>query len=388
MRLDPVTCFVVATLMMVLNGGILGLVHRDLPEALRGSAVDWRVGTLMMAGGSILLATQEQLPTALVLPVANGLLMFALCGYWRSLRRFYAVPDSRWLALPPVLGTIGIYWFAAQMPSLRVRVVIATITWVTALVGCVWTLVRAGASDRAISRRVLIAILVALALIMIGRAGYFVFSDNATRSVVDRSSWVNLVTPMLAAVLPVVGTTTFLLLLSDRIRRQWEHAASTDYLTGLANRRTLGAEGEQRLARARAHGDTFAVAVIDVDHFKSVNDRYGHDVGDLALKHVAARLALVCRGHDLPARQGGEEFVILFDRIDPLQAKHAGERLRAAVAAEPFRAEGIEHVITVSIGIAALAPGDRQFDDLLRRADKALYVAKTGGRNRVELSDA
>ncbi len=385
--LDPVTCLVIATLMMLLNGGILGLVHRDLPESLRASATDWRISTLLMAGGSMLLAAQQMGPVGFVLPLANGLLMLGMTGYWRAIRRFYDRPDSPWLIAPSVVGTIGIYWFAARAPNLPARVTIAAVVWSVLLLGAAWTLGKASDGDRAISRRVLAGIFTATAGFMLLRAVYFVVKGTAASSVVDRSSWINAVTPMLAAVMPVIGTTAFLLLCSERIRRQWERAASTDYLTGLANRRTLNSEGDSRLGRARSHGDGLAIAVVDVDHFKSINDRYGHDVGDLALKHVASQLQTACRGKDLPARQGGEEFVILFDRIEPSQAVSAGERMRAAVEAKPFVAEGVERTITVSIGVAALGPDDKTFDDLLRRADRALYAAKSGGRNRVELAD-
>ncbi|WP_156302448.1 GGDEF domain-containing protein, partial [Methylogaea oryzae] len=95
-----------------------------------------------------------------------------------------------------------------------------------------------------------------------------------------------------------------------------------------------------------------------------------------ALKHVAARLQAACRGKELPARQGGEEFVVLFERVGLAQALAAGERLRRAVESEPFATEGQLLRLTVSIGVAALDPRDGSFDDMLRRADDALYAAK------------
>lgn len=383
--MDPVTCFTIAALMMLLNGAILGFVHRDLPEQLRPCAQDWRVSTLLIAGGSVLLAAQKLGPL-LILPLANGMIMLALSGYWRALRRFYGEPDTLWLAVPPLLGTAGIYVFSSSFPSLAARVMVATTVWVIGFAGCIATLHRGRVDDRAISRRVLMGIFASLAVIMLVRGAYFVWASQLPTSIVDQSSWVNAITPLLVAVLPVVGTTAYLLLLSERITRQWQRAASTDYLTGLANRLTLGSEGDRRLKHARGGGAGLAIAVVDVDHFKHINDRFGHDVGDLALKHVAARLRAACRGEDLPARQGGEEFVIVFDGADRSEVAAVGERLRSAVEAEPFVADGVERTITVSIGVAALGPDDRHFNDLVRRADQALYAAKAGGRNRVELA--
>jgi len=383
--LDPVTCFAIATLMTLLNGAILGLVHADLPAELRPSAVDWRVSTLLMAGGSLLLTAQGSAPW-LVLPLANALLMLALTGYWRALRRFYGVPDTPWLALPAALGTVGVVVFSSAYPSLTARVVLVSVVWLVSLLGSVQTLRSAGVKDRSVSRRVLMGIFLVLAAFMLLRAGYFAVYRPTTTTVLDRGSLMNFVTPMLAAVLPVMGTTAFLLLCSDNIRKRWERAASTDYLTGLANRLTLGREAERRWGR-EGGSRGLAVAVVDVDHFKSINDRHGHDVGDLALKHVASRLEAACRAGDLPARQGGEEFVVVFDAVTRAEATEVAERLRAAVSAAPFRAEGVERTITVSIGVAAKVEADASFEDLLRRADKALYAAKSAGRNRVEVGE-
>jgi diguanylate cyclase (GGDEF)-like protein len=311
--------------------------------------------------------------------------MLGVSAYWRALRQFYGLADSWWLLLPVALGTFGVYWFAALSPDLSSRVVVASAAWVVLLVGCVLTLRRYGRGERAMSRQVLAWIFGIVALFMLMRMLHYVLRSRVD-SMLDNSDWMNLATPMIAAIMPVIGTTAFLLLCSQRITRQWELAASTDYLTGLPNRRTLAAAGEERIRSAGALRDQLAVAVIDIDHFKSINDRFGHDVGDAALKHVAARVATACRGSGICGRQGGEEFVALFERVDAAQATAAAERLRSLVEADAFLAEGVELIITVSVGVALLRADDRRLDDALRRADQALYVAKAGGRNRVQLA--
>jgi diguanylate cyclase (GGDEF)-like protein len=106
----------------------------------------------------------------------------------------------------------------------------------------------------------------------------------------------------------------------------------------------------------------------------------------VALKHVAALLQSACRGAELPARQGGEEFVVLFEDLNAQSAQAAGERLRQAVAQSPFMAGDLVLPLTVSIGLAVLQEADANFDSMLRRADEALYAAKAAGRNRVELA--
>lgn len=384
--MDPKTALLIATLMMLLNGGVLGLMHRDFPEALRPSAVSWRIGTLLQAAGCVLLAVQSLLPTGFVLPLGNFLIFLGITGYWHALRQFYGHPRAPLLLLPTLVGTLGVYWYAAVSPDLTARITMASIAWIVILLGSAFTLRSAPTSDRARSRAVLAAVFIAVALFMLVRAGYFLLFLDPAANLLDSTSWMNVATPMIAAIMPVIGTTGFLLLCSERIRRDWERAASTDYLTGLANRRTLASAGEQRLRAARATGPALAVAVVDIDYFKAINDRYGHDIGDLALKYVAARIESACRKEDLAARQGGEEFVALFAGLAPDQALAAAERVRTTVAKQPFASDGVSIPITVSIGLASLQSADRSLDDLLHRADEALYAAKAAGRNCVQVA--
>jgi diguanylate cyclase (GGDEF)-like protein len=173
---------------------------------------------------------------------------------------------------------------------------------------------------------------------------------------------------------------------SERIRHQWQRAAATDYLTELPNRRTITGSGEAGFQQARRLQTGFAVAVIDIDHFKRINDGYGHDAGDIALKHVARLLAEHCRGPHMVGRQGGEEFVAVLAVANAQEALTAAERLRHAVAAAPVHISGQPVHLTISIGVAVLSATDLSYDHLLRRADQAVYAAKAAGRNRVELA--
>lgn len=290
------------------------------------------------------------------------------------------------MLLPFGLGLGVVLWFTLVQPIIGVRVVAITLCWLFLFAACCLTLLKAR-HEQAISRRVLAAIFgVAAAFVAVRGVVFVALGGQTIPTVMTDTSWVNLATPMLLGVLPVVGTTAFLLMCSERVRRQWEHAASTDHLTGLANRRTLAQAGEQRFRRAQQGAMALAVAVADIDHFKSINDTHGHDVGDHALKHVATALAQACRATELPGRQGGEEFLVMLDVQTPTEAVAAGERLRQAVAATPYQGEGLCLPITVSIGVALLNASDRSFDRLVMRADTALYAAKAGGRNRVELA--
>jgi diguanylate cyclase (GGDEF)-like protein len=159
--------------------------------------------------------------------------------------------------------------------------------------------------------------------------------------------------------------------------------ASTDALTGLANRRRFFERLAEELARADRYGARPAVLMLDLDRFKAVNDAFGHGTGDALLVHVAARCREALREADLLARVGGEEFAAILPQTDLEGALDAAERVRLAVALAPLPREGGEPLrATLSAGVASSWPGEGA-DALLGRADEALYEAKSGGRDRV-----
>ena len=176
--------------------------------------------------------------------------------------------------------------------------------------------------------------------------------------------------------------------LQDRLNDNYQRSLSlalTDELTGLYNRRYLLAHLDELVARVSRDGLDAAVLLVDIDHFKQVNDTYGHAAGDDVLRELAARATNTVRSVDLVARLGGEEFVVVMPETGPAIAVVVGERLRLAIANEPFtiRASGERLLITVSIGITSAIAGGDDRDRLLKRADDALYRAKAEGRNRV-----
>ena len=381
--MDPRTVFIISAIMMLLNGGMLGLLHSGLLAQLQPAAKDWRIGTLLIAGGSILVAIQDLAPHWLVLPLGNGWLMLGGTLYWRALRRFDGRPETLWIFAPTALATMAVLWFTVVTPHFTARVVFASAAWAGTLLGAAHGFFRGRYPQREVSRYAMVGIMVVTASFMVWRAVYIVFGSQNVSSILETGNWFNTLTPLSAALLPVVGTIAFLVPCSERLRSEWQCAATIDFLTNLPNRRSTGIT---RFNAAQRSGSPFAAAVVDIDHFKSVNDRFGHNVGDLALQHVAAVLAHNCRGPNMVGRQGGEEFLALLDMDE---ARVAAERMRAAIENLPLQLSGasLPHMlpITVSIGIGQIAATDRNFEDVLRRADKALYMAKESGRNRVEL---
>ncbi|MCC6473600.1 MAG: diguanylate cyclase [Burkholderiales bacterium] len=166
--------------------------------------------------------------------------------------------------------------------------------------------------------------------------------------------------------------------------RRLEDAALTDDLTGLPNRRSALARLEQECAAARRRGTALACLLIDVDHFKRVNDTCGHETGDAVLRHIARTMSAVSRKQDSVCRVGGEEFAAILPDTGWSEAVILAERLRKAIAAAPFRTtSGRELSLTASLGVAADEACEANASELMGRADEALYAAKHEGRNCV-----
>ncbi len=168
-----------------------------------------------------------------------------------------------------------------------------------------------------------------------------------------------------------------------RLEDQLRKLASTDMLTGLYNRRHFVAKSAQILAESQVTGFPLCMLILDVDHFKFINDTRGHAAGDAALVMVAHRCRAALRPGDLLARFGGEEFVMLLADTSSAEALALAERLRSLIADQPLRWGDDEFFVTASIGVATADAGTAPLDQLLENADRALYAAKNGGRNRV-----
>ena len=161
--------------------------------------------------------------------------------------------------------------------------------------------------------------------------------------------------------------------------------AVTDALTGLHNRRYMAGQLQALMSRAGHGGDPVAVLVLDIDHFKLVNDGFGHDAGDEVLREFAVRLATNVRAIDLPCRLGGEEFVVVMPGASLEDAAQVADRIRRDVATQPFPIMGGTEAltVTVSVGVAASTGASDTPDALLKRADEGVYEAKARGRNQV-----
>jgi len=168
----------------------------------------------------------------------------------------------------------------------------------------------------------------------------------------------------------------------DQLLKKLESAANTDVLTGLRNRRFFNELAHAELERSiRDHGSLWLL-MIDIDHFKNINDTLGHTEGDRVLRQVAQVFRESLRSYDMVARYGGEEFCALLSNADEAAARAIAQRLLQSVA-DLYIGPQRDHKVTVSIGVAYRGEADRNLEDMLKRADRALYEAKNSGRNRI-----
>jgi diguanylate cyclase (GGDEF)-like protein len=188
--------------------------------------------------------------------------------------------------------------------------------------------------------------------------------------------------------LPLIGTIGFLLMCNDRINDELSRLAMLDPLTGVFNRRTFEERAQHVIAAAARERRPLSLLAVDIDHFKLVNDEFGHAGGDEALRLVVALMRETLAEGQILSRIGGEEFAVLLPGADEAEARRTAERLRLHLECSAVDVDGRELYLKISAGVATFGPGMESLSTLLRAADRALYAAKRAGRNRVAISSA
>lgn len=204
-----------------------------------------------------------------------------------------------------------------------------------------------------------------------------------------QAGWPTVAAALIVQAIPIATSLGFLLMNRERQEREHARLAMTDGLTGVYNRRTLFELGEKELLRARRTGASLSIVLLDVDHFKRVNDKYGNLGGDAVLLRFVEVVRGCLRQSDVLTRYGGEQFCILLPGVGRAGARVVGERIRATIEASTFFVGAVPLRVTSSVGVAELS-GDAAatLSSLVARADQALYIAKRDGRNRVSVAAA
>src|SRR5215470_1181195 len=374
--LDVTTLFVAASCIT----GLLGLLLLSAWAQERIRALAWWGSAYLLGGFSVAIWSIESMISPPLPPGAANALLFVACGMiWSAARLFHGRPVL-WGAMlaGSIVWLIGCVipdfapWHAGRI--VLSSVIVASYTFLTAAE--LWR-------ERRKALRRWPAIFVPIL-----HGAVFLFPIPLASLLPDDSGLVSVATGWIAVfaietMLYVVGTAFIVLVLAkERTVRVQRDAASTDELTGLPNRRGFFAAAERLVAGQVKKGEPVSVLMFDLDHFKSINDRFGHAIGDDALRLFAATAAGSMRTSDVVARLGGEEFAAILPGA-PADAAIVAERVRLAFEAAAATVSGRPVAATVSVGTAS-AGLCADVATLLTAADRALYRAKANGRNRVE----
>lgn len=371
---------------LVLMSGLMGLLlafmtfflRLSYPRSIRGLGL-WAAAPAWVFLSTLLFAGRGILPDFLTIVVANLVVLIGVMSYHAGVARFFGQRPAwaRWIALLVAL-TPPLYWYALVEPSYNARLIVICLVWACIFLSIAWRIWRLGPVT--FSTRFTAAVLSIHALVLLLRF-FSAWMPLAEEGLLTPTRIQTLYVGSNALMLLALGM-GLILMAGDRLRAEFEHLASHDALTNVLTRRVFLDACEQELARCRRHGRSMALLLLDIDHFKTINDTHGHQMGDRVLVDLVGRIAAQLRQPDQLARFGGEEFVLLLPETSLEEAVTVAERILAHVAETR---DGLPP-ITVSIGVATNRSDEDRIDALLARADKALYKAKDAGRNRIEVA--
>jgi len=350
-------------------------------------------GKLLGAAGYLILSLRPELPTVISTVIANTCIVYGFFTTYWAVRQIQGKPTSAWHSLSVIGSCLAFcaYWSFVQPSQPALRVISSLYgLYISGLM--VWELLF---RYRGHGRAHIVAGVTTVVLggLMILRAMLAASEHTIAQVNTLSGDWAEMAFFILAIVAGTTGAVNFMLVSNDILNGELRQLVHLDPLTCIANRRRLFERGQEEMRRSRRFRHPLALLVFDLDHFKRINDTWGHATGDEALKTVAARSLGVIRKIDTIARLGGEEFAVLLPETNCAMALEVAERLRVTIAESVLictKADGAVTTplwITVSIGVAMLEDQD-SFSILLDHADQAMYRAKRDGRNRVVLHTA
>ena len=376
---------VVAALCVVFSIVVLAL-ERRLRQPMPGLRL-WAASNLFLGFAAAAHMLQGHVPVWVPAVVGNWAMLIGRTTSVAALRQFdrRSVPRARLAAACGLLMLAIAATYAWPEPRVRAMIMVGGMAALA-----IWgTYSLAVSAPPSISR----------AITMVGLGGWALanlWRLWTTANLPEGAPVLDLRNPTVAAymgalvIMDVFCNIGFMLLITDRMHEWVLQLARTDHLTGALSRGALYTQAQRDLQIARRQRTHTAAFIVDIDRFKAINDNHGHAAGDAVLRHVALHGQAVLRCTDLFGRYGGDEFVAILPETDLATAAAIAERLREAVGhalpGSPALACDL-HSVTVSIGVAAVAPGSDCVDELIAQADQALYTAKHAGRNRTRVAD-
>ena len=384
MSLDIHTILVMLALMAFILAALLGLASLHAGNMSRGIRL-WAFASLFSAFG-LFPAYVYRAPIpgyGWAVVFGASMLLTSMGLQYLGIRSFLGKTSQSALVTGWVmLGILMNFWLCIVEPNVTLRTLLNSLIYSVGSLACARALLIPVPSPLRTAYWFTGAAFVLLGGVLLLRAGIILMSPNGQYGLVI-SSPLNTWSFFLASLQQLCVTFGFVLMVNYRLIMDVQKIASRDMLTDAFTRRRLEEEAQRLLARCVRTGDVMAVMMIDVDHFKSVNDRYGHPVGDEVLRRLADIAQRSIRTDDYFARYGGEEFCILLLSTNEKEALVLAERLRLAYAAALIHVSGYPVKSTISIGVADTQRTGLDWQQLVSAADQALYRAKQQGRNRV-----
>ncbi|MCF5192009.1 diguanylate cyclase [Pseudomonas sp. PA-6-1H] len=321
-------------------------------------------------------------PLWLTYGAANTLLAVALAFYGASVFRIVELPVAWWRVFAP--AALMLVLMVSLIDTLEPRMLAATLVL---MVQCsliiYWTRRHIPAQGRA---RMLLIIGSSISLIGLGMRVVAVLGGGAAQMRYDVSNLKQTISVSIGTFTAMMISLGLVLLAKERSESLLQHMALRDVLTGILSRRAILEQFSTDLERARREGSSLAVAMVDIDHFKQINDRYGHLAGDEVISHCANHLTQRIRHSDSIGRYGGEEFLILLPTTNTDGALGVLDELRASLAESSAQYGEAKISVRISIGVCCVVPNEGDaIANLLAKADAALYEAKASGRNTLKL---
>jgi diguanylate cyclase (GGDEF)-like protein len=347
----------------------------------RAASAHWAGYATCSAATFVYLGTHlESLPMAGVLVAMLGLVLLQH-GVWH-----FTGQPRRYALHAAMLGLAALASWIGADPAWRPQQAIVHYSLTSTLyLWTAWNLYRYAGGTLGLRFPSLMTVPLLLAGVnAAGRALRITLKPESLATEIASNSALNVGTAMAVVAVIALLHATLMALVVARLIQQLRWRARHDGLTGLLNRRAMQEAIDLQLSRSRRTGDTFAVVMLDIDHFKSINDRHGHAAGDQALKHTATLLQASVHDDARVGRFGGEEFMVLLPGAGLAQAAQTAESLRLRLAAQQVPREGEPLSLSASFGVAEWRGPKEDPSRLLMRADQALYAAKRAGRNQVQ----
>ena len=377
MNFDTETLRIVLVVSNLLMAGALWITFFG---RFRAGLGQWTASLIVQGLSWLLVAASEDVTTLIWVALGNAALGYAWSLQMSALLEFHHKRTPQWLLYGPAVAAVALSLFYLNDP--QARLVVTGLGLGIAYLATSVVLLRYVAAERR-TRLLLTGSFFLMAAGLLWRGFTAWFEPEAIMPIYG-SSPVRGVSLLAFYAVTLASSFAFLLMHKERADREAYELATTDSLTGVYNRRTFEELAEPQLSRARRARVPVSLLMLDLDHFKRVNDTHGHLAGDHVLAAFAELVRTCLRKEDLLARYGGEEFVVLLPGTSEFAAAALAERIRENVASATLRAAGQEVRITVSVGLTSEA-GHKlpPLEAMLARADEALYAAKAKGRNRV-----